>query len=42
MLKIAFCAAYRAFVEAYNEAFAVSKEGALVGPFPPGGLPPVG
>ena len=42
MLKRAFRAAYRAFVEAYKEAFAVFTKGALVGAFPPGGLPPVG
>ncbi len=42
ILKRAFRAAYRAFVEAYKEAFAAFKEGALVGAFPPGGLPPVG
>ncbi len=42
MLKKAFRAAYRAFLEAYKEAFAVFKERALVGAFPPGGLPPVG
>ena len=40
--KRAFRAAHRAFVEAYKEAFAVFKEGALVGAFPPGGLLSVG
>ena len=42
MLKRAFRAAYRAFLEAYKEAFAMFKEGTLVGTFPSGGLPLVG
>ena len=42
MLKRAFRAAYRAFVEAYKEAFAVLKSGVLAHAFPVGGLPPVG